>query len=272
MSEPRVTAAGRWAADLAGWAIPDHILAQAPADPWVLTPRMFTAPDPDAVPDTAARRRALEALPEGGTVLDVGAGGGAASLALIPPAGRLVAVDASRDMLDALGARATERGIDHELVHGAWPDVAGAVGPADVVVCHHVAYNVPALVPFVTALTDHARARVVLVLTGRHPVSGSNALWRHFWDLERPERPTADGFLAVMAEMGIEVGVEREERPWSAARDGEWAASLTRRLCLGPERQPEVEALVATLPDQRVREAVTVWWAGRAPSASAAAS
>src|SRR5206468_680590 len=46
-------------------------------------------------------RRALEALPEGGSVLDVGAGAGAASLPLCPPAAAVTAVDQSPAMLAA---------------------------------------------------------------------------------------------------------------------------------------------------------------------------
>ena len=68
-------AAERWQAELAGWAIPDEILAQAPESPWGFPPELFAAP-PDPI-DTPSRDRALEALPPGGSVLDVGCGGGA---------------------------------------------------------------------------------------------------------------------------------------------------------------------------------------------------
>ena len=60
---------------------------------------------------------------------------------------------------------------------GRWPDVAPQTPAADVAVCGHVAYNAPDLDAFVVALTAHARRRVVLELTDRHPLSWMNDLW-----------------------------------------------------------------------------------------------
>lgn len=258
-------AAKRWRDDLAAWAIPEHIRSQASADPWRLSPRSFPAAPAGQVDDDAARRRALEALPEGGTVLDVGAGTGRAGLVLIPPAARLVAVDESEEMLEALAARAQERGAEHLVVHGRWPDVAPSVGVADVVVSHHVVYNVPDLAPFVTALSDHARRRVVLEFGERHPVSGTNPLWKHFWGIDRPARPTGDDVLAVLGEAGIDAQVERARRPPRVTRDDdEWIEHLTRRLCLPPDRAPEVADAVRSLPPEEGRDVVIAWWSGSA--------
>src|SRR5581483_5660559 len=114
--------------------------------------------------------RALEALPDKGSVLDVGCGGGSASLALVPPAGLITGVDASRDMLTEYAAGAAQRGVAHHEVEGTWPDIEDRVDPHDVVVCHHVLYNVADLAPFVRALTDKARQRVVVELTDKHPL------------------------------------------------------------------------------------------------------
>ncbi|MGH9300094.1 MAG: class I SAM-dependent methyltransferase, partial [Acidimicrobiales bacterium] len=90
--------ASRWRRDLASWAIPARIMEAAPEEPWGLPPRLFAraaAASLEARQPTPSRASALEALPEGGSVLDVGAGGGAASLPLAPPASLLVAVDES---------------------------------------------------------------------------------------------------------------------------------------------------------------------------------
>ncbi|MDP9241458.1 MAG: SAM-dependent methyltransferase, partial [Actinomycetota bacterium] len=90
-----MSAADQWRDELASWAIPDEILAAASESPWGFPVELFRVADAvePSMPDTPSRRRALEALPAGGSVLDVGCGGGAASLALAPPAGRLVGVD-----------------------------------------------------------------------------------------------------------------------------------------------------------------------------------
>lgn len=255
-----------WAAQLAGWAIPDEILAQASADPWKLTPNLFPPSDPAAgPPDDPSFRTAREALGDGGTVIDVGVGSGAASLRLAPLATLVTGVDVSEEMLKAFTVAAKERGVKSRFFEGRWPDNGRAVPPADVVVCHHAFYNVPDLAAFALALTSHARRRVVVELGQRHPISGTNPLWARFWGLERPERPVADDAVSVMVEAGIDAQVEREERgPWRSARDPMWVEHVTRRLCLPPEREAEVAEALAELPEAGPRVAVTLWWDGAA--------
>jgi SAM-dependent methyltransferase len=263
------SAADRWAHQLEAWAIPDEILATAPESPWGFRPSMFRAPDPDDGSDGCSRRRALEALPDAGTLLDVGAGGGAASLpvavAVAGGARQVVAVDESADMLAALAARADELGVAHVEVVGRWPDVADQVGPADVVVCHHVAYNVAALAPFALALTDHARRRVVMELTVAHPRADLAPLWRHFHHLERPAGPTADDAVAVLVEAGLDVSAETFVAPARPGRDrAEWVALMRRALCLTADRDGEIDALLPAGAELGPRHVVALWWPGSA--------
>lgn len=261
------TAAERWADQLAGWAIPPEIRAAAPESPWGFQPSLFRAPDPDDGSDSLSRRRALEALPVGGTTVDVGAGGGAASLPVAAAglARQVIAVDSDPEMLAGFAARADELGIDHVEVVGRWPDVSAQVPPADVVVCNHVFYNVADLAPFALALTDHARRRVVVELTSTHPRSGQIALWRHFHNLDRPTGPNADDAVAVLVEAGLEVSSQaflappRLDRPRAA-----WVGLVRRHLCLPPERDPEVDALLPADAELGFREVVALWWPGSA--------
>ncbi len=259
-------AARRWAEALAGWDIPSEILERAPESPWGCPTGLFAhsaedAVAPDARPSPTARH-ALAALPDGGSVLDVGAGGGAASLPLAPPAARITAVDQSAGMLEAFAALAGRRGLDHLEVQGTWPDVAPQVEQADVVVCAHVFYNVGDLEPFVAALTDKARRRVVAELTAVHPQESLNPLWRRFHDLDRPTHPTADDALAVVTEMGLDAGVERWEAPgrWEHFPPEELVTFTRRRLCLPPERDPEVAEAIDELFTPGPRSLVTLWW------------
>ena len=151
------------------------------------------------------------------------------------------------------------------MVQGRWPDVAASVAPADVVVCHHVFYNVGDLAAFATALTAHARRRVVVELTGVHPVVGLNDLWRHFHGLDRPEGPSADDAAAVLAEAGVDFGTERAPRPPRRVLDHDaWVAFTRRRLCLPLDREPEVAGLLAARPEPDPGEVVTFWWDGSA--------
>lgn len=263
-------AAARWSEALAAWAIPDQILNAAPQSPWHHSPATFRrAADlalDEELPQSPSRRAALEALPDGGSVLDVGAGGGAASLPLVPPAGLLIAVDQSQAMLDTFAEAAEEQGAFHREVAGSWPDVAGHVEAADVVVCHNVAYNVPDLVPFAAALTDHARARVVLELTAEHPLAVTNHLWLGLHGIERPTSPTAADAVAVLVEIGLEVHTARFERPsLSGGMERSDRVALARRqLCVGPERDVEIEALLGSRNDASLRQFVTIWWHGSA--------
>ncbi len=271
------SAATYWSESLAEWAIPDEILSNAPTSPWCFPSAVFGDAARHAVASklTPTHRRIAAALPEdgGGTLLDVGCGGGAASLPLASHASRLIAVDQGRDMLDIVAALAAGT-VEVELVQGRWPDVADEIPVADVVVCAHVAYNAPDLCPFVQALTMHASVRVVMELTAAHPQSWVSPLWKRMWGLTRPTRPTADDAAAVVTEALGEVPSVEHWTPDSSASAGhthpetdiEW---LRQRLCLPPERDDELREAVAELGEPAPMETVTMWWPGRGAGTAA---
>ena len=254
----------RWATQLEGWRIPDAILADAPEPPWGFPVSVFAV---DEIPDGdgPTLRRAREALPPGGVVLDVGVGGGAASLPLAPPASLVVGVDPSEELLASFATSADRHGIAHRQVHGPWPEVEQEAPMADVVVCANVLYNVPDLAPFVRALSAHARRRVVVELTDRHPLTWMAPLWRHFHGLDRPDGPGVDDAVAALAEAGIEVSAE--DAPRARRREPprhEWVALVRRRLCLPPERDAEIDRVVGRQEDRLIGRSVTLWWDGTA--------
>jgi SAM-dependent methyltransferase len=267
----------RWRAQLEAWAIPEEILAAAPESPWGFPVALFRARAERAGAGrrTPSNREAIRWLPPGGSVLDVGAGAGAASLPLAGVAGRVVGVDESPAMIAAFLDAAAGAGLDAEGVKGRWPEAAGRVGPADVVVCHHVLYNVADLAPFATALTGRARRRVVVELTARHPLVELAPLWRRFHGLERPSGPTAGDAAAALDALGLE---PRREDWISDARYGfdrfeELVAFTRRRLCLPADRDAEVaEALLEAGTHQEggvwigagPRRLSTLSWAGTA--------
>jgi SAM-dependent methyltransferase len=257
-------ALARWREQLDGWAIPTEILAAAPESPWGFPVGLFRsrARRAGSGPVTPSNREAARHLPAGGSVLDVGAGGGAASLPLADLAGRLVAVDESADMVAAFLAAAEAAGVPARGIEGRWPEVAGRVAPADVVVCHHVLYNVADLAPFADALTGHARRRVVAELTERHPLAGLAPLWRRFHDLDRPGGPTADDAVAALEALGLEVvRQDWESRDRFGFDDfDELVAFTRRRLCLPAERDPEV---AAALLEGGTRQVDGVWVSGQ---------
>src|SRR3954447_17737042 len=244
----RPSAAHRWAEALDGWAIPDDILYRAPEWPWGFPAAL---PDPPLeADDTPARRLALEWLPRGGSVLDVGCGTGAAGLALMPVAESVVGLDESPLMLRRFLAVCDERDVAAEAIEGTWPEASSHVPLADVAVCHHVAYNARDLVAFAVALTGHARHRVVVELAAVHPLTYLGPLWRQFWDLDRPSGPTAQDALDVLEEAGIHPVVERASGRRGPVRDRlDEVATARRRLCLRPDRDHEVAEALAALPE-----------------------
>ncbi|HVB45610.1 MAG TPA: class I SAM-dependent methyltransferase [Streptosporangiaceae bacterium] len=272
----------RWQDDLASWAIPEHISAAVTESPWVL-PRQVFARRADSVADQPGGpsfEKAWAALDPPGSVLDVGSGAGAACLPLIPRATELTAVDSDSGMLDLLGQRAAERGLNAERVLGRWPRLAPQVAVADVVTCHHVLYNVPELGQFLTALTGHARRLVVVETTATHPLTSLNELWLRFHGLRRPNRPAAADVLAILRAMGLSFGHTRWQR--SGGPDYPSFAELTdvtrRRLCLPPDRAAEVaDALVTAGVDpahpvdlgSSGRDVLTIWWNGSAQNLAA---
>lgn len=261
-ADDAASAAQRWAEALAAWAIPEDILTAAPEWPHGFDVGLFARIADEAMEeDTPSHRVAREALPRGGSVLDVACGAGAGSLPLAPPAGLLVGLDESAGMLEAFADRADARGVRHREVAGRWPDVADQAPAADVVVAHNVFYNVADLVPFVRRLADHARVRVVAELTERHPLSWLNPYWQHLHGLDRPERPTAEDAAAVVREAGFGVAVERWDRPMHAHRTGEELVAFVRkRLCVGPERDRQIRELVERYPPPATRAVATLWW------------
>lgn len=251
-------AAQRWRELLAARAIPDEIKAAAPQNPHRHDPNRFLPPE--TPPDTPTREAGLALLgPDGGTVLDVGCGGGAAGLALVPRVRRLTGTDHAADMLAVFEQACEQRGVPHRSVLGAWPDSAAEAGEADVVVSNHVGYNTLELGPFLAALGAAARRGVVVELHAEHPGAWLDPLWERFHGLRRPAPATADDVVAVLAEIGIHPEVRRWSRPPQPRNPGAELDFSLRRLCLPDERRDEVAEAVRTL-GPRHRDLVTLTW------------
>ena len=62
----------KWKSDLEAWAIPQEIIDQATESPWIHPPVLFQIPK--LIDLTPSHQKAFEALPENGSILDIGCG------------------------------------------------------------------------------------------------------------------------------------------------------------------------------------------------------
>jgi hypothetical protein len=261
--EETTTIDQQWSEMLSRWAIPDELIAAASASPYFFDPAVFAEAADEAIArpeDSVSDRAAREALPPNGTVLDIGVGAGAASLRL--GAARVIGVDPSRVLLDAFVQRAVRLATAPTPIEGTWPAVAPETPPADVVVCHHVIYNVPDFVPFARALAEHANHRVVIELTSEHPMAWMRPYWEALHGLDQPDRPTVDDAVAVLAALGFDVRHQRWPRRYQMIGEvgDDQVARIARRLCLPTSRHDELRRILASSPPPREREVVTLWW------------
>jgi SAM-dependent methyltransferase len=246
-----------WANALAQWAIPPDILSTAQTSPWIHPPVLFQIPD--EITSTISHIRASEALPTGGSVLDVGCGGGIATFAT--PASHVIGVDHQIEMLQMFAENAKKHNMSCDVYEGFWPEIAAQVPAADVVVSHHVVYNVADIGPFLQELNSHAKSRVVIEMPAQHPLTNMSGAWQHFWNLERPTQPTSEDLMHVLKEIGIGAHLENWSGPLRDRVDLERDSEFMRiRLCLPPERAPEVRQYLIDHPLPKQREIATIWW------------
>jgi SAM-dependent methyltransferase len=254
--------ADKWRECLMGWGIPGEILDQAPQSPWVHPPESFK-PLSDltlATPSWVRAKEALDACRSGSQILDIGCGGGRGSLGLAPPAIRIIGVDQQQTMLDMFAKEASSRSIEFSMINGQWPDVAEQTPICDVVVCHHVFFNVAELQPFVLQLASHARRRVVVEIPMYHPLSNLSPAWKHFWNIDRPQSPTAFDAVDVIRDLGIDVHIETFEMDDPKTGVTDLDVEHTRiRLCLDKSRDPEVREFLINR-DRSPRTIATIWW------------
>jgi len=267
-------AAERWGDALRSWAIPQAILDAAPESPWGFPVECFRVVEPAVLSPT--HRAVAEALPEQGSLIDVGCGGGGASIPLAASLSELVAVDQDAGMLDDLrrAAAVSNPSLDVVTVEGTWP-CRVPVESVDVAVCANVLYNVAEVAPFLAALDAICTRRVVLEITATHPVAWMNDLWMRFHRLSRPEAPTAADAIAVIE--GTGAVVRRLDHPHSPIFGGfsdrqNAVAFIRRRLCLpATEDERIAEALGDRLAEgthgwqagPAHQDSVTLWWEPR---------
>ena len=267
-------AADRWRAELEAWVIPQRLLDAAEESPYGWAPWVWERLSAAArsAPPPATLEIARRLAGEDGSVLDVGAGRGRASLPLAVSGHDLTAVEPDAGMADGFEEDAARLGVSARLVRGRWPDVAGQVPQADVVVSANVAYDVADIGPFVAALDAAARRGVVIELTELHPRVVIAPLFRAVHGVDRPNGPSVDDLAEVIVEeLGVRPNMERWERPtalWFEDWD-EILAFYGSRVTLPIARRPELRPMLepqVTEEDGRLHVGdrmgryCTLWW------------
>lgn len=267
-----MTPADRWRTQLEAWRIPDELLAAVDESPYGWPQRFWKRRSQVAVdgPEPRTLEIVRRSMSADGSVIDIGAGRGRASLPLAVEGHRVTAVERDPGMAEGLREDAARLGVEVEVVERGWPDAAGVVGTADVVMSAHVVYDVHDIEGFLRAMIACATSAVVLELSEHHPWSGLASYYRLLHDLDRPSGPTADDLVDVVAGIiGTRPEVERWQRSgglYFESRD-ELVEMFGRRLVLPRSRWDELdEMLDVTEIDGRFyvgdsqRRLVTVWW------------
>jgi SAM-dependent methyltransferase len=255
-----MSAGNSWSEQLAAWAIPSEILAQAPTSPWIHPVELFEVAANVNQRTSLSTELALAALPDGGSVLDIGCGGGRGAIALANKAHLLIGVDHQQGMLNKFAEAAASRNVEHLEIYGDWPANAADVPIADVAIAHHVIYNVSDLEGFAKAMNSHAKNRVVLEAPDRHPLSNLDYLWLHFWNLTRPNGPTAQDALEAIREAGYEAQIEYFDDYARPSLSMEKQVEFTRvRLCLPDSKDAELRTILMNRIEQP-RKLAAIWW------------
>ena len=194
----------------------------------------------------------------GETWLDIGAGAGRyalpIALALAPSGGRVIAVDASPGMLDALLEIQSEHGVtDVEVVETRWPPPSGELArfAADVALIAHVGYDIEGIGPFLDAMESVAERLCVAVLMERQPASVADPLWPRVHGVSRVPLPALPEFVELLRARGRAPAVhmtQREARRF-ASRD-ELEGFLRRQLWV--ERGSEADRRFQTALDEQL--------------------
>jgi molybdenum cofactor cytidylyltransferase len=232
--------------------------------------------------DEPALDALLRLVEPGETWLDIGAGAGRyalpIALALARSGGRVIALDTSAGMLEALVELQSEHGVaDIEVVETRWPppDDRLARFACDVALIAHVSYDIEGIGPFVRAMESVARRLCVAVLMERQPSSIADACWPPVHGEARIALPALPEFVELLQARGRAPSIDRLERePRRFESREQLEGFLRRQLWVEPGSAADrrfltaLDALIVTddegrvgLRDQRPLPIGIVTWA-----------
>jgi SAM-dependent methyltransferase len=169
--------------------------------------------------------------------LDIGAGGGRYALPLALRVRKVVAIDPSPSMLDALKGDAAAHGITNiHVIEARWPMVATSSRSsfnADVALMAHVGYDIAQIGPFLDAMEAAAAQMCVAVMGESSMQTTATLFWERIHGEQRVTLPALPELLMLlMARRRLaEVTLVDREPPTFASMD-EAHAMARRQLWL----------------------------------------
>jgi SAM-dependent methyltransferase len=182
------------------------------------------------------------------TWLDIGAGGGRLAIPLAQRVRRVVAVEPSAAMREALGASALDAGLPNVEVMGErWPEAAACVSGVDVAMCAHAIYDIAEIGPWIEAMERAASRLCVVALYDR----ARGHAWSEIFEAVHGEPmaalPALREFLAVLGALGRPFEVRTIPGGPFEATPEDAAFVQARRICWlaeGSEKDRRMQAFL----------------------------
>jgi 2-polyprenyl-3-methyl-5-hydroxy-6-metoxy-1,4-benzoquinol methylase len=183
-------------------------LGRTSADFWNRRASTFHRSTKDRVFSDPFYQRLLKVVTPTTTILDVGAGTGRFSLALVRLARHVITVEPNTAMLNYLRQDVQEQGITNiTYVQTTWQDAPDDL-QADIVICSHVLYPIRDIVPFLARLNQAATQACYIYMRATPMDTLTAPFWKHFHGEVRCLPPGYIHALDVLYEMGIYANVE----------------------------------------------------------------
>lgn len=180
------------------------------------------------------------------TWLDVGAGGGRNALPLALASRRVIAIEPSEAMGEALAQGAADAGIHNlDILPLRWPEGSDRV-EVDYGLMAHVGYDVADIKAFVDGLERATRGRCFAEFMDRAPSSGYEQLWAQVHGEERILLPAMREFIHLLLARGATPDVRVYPRDVHEHDEEEVRRMARRRLWLseGSEKDRKLQRLL----------------------------
>ena len=226
--------------------------------------------DPDRIGDPVLDALRAHARP-GDSWLDIGAGAGRYAVPLARSVARVVAIDPSPSMLEALTVSMGEHRIENvTAVEGRWPEALGqgsgeltAALPADVSLIAHVGYDVEQMWPFLEAMERATRRECLAVLMERSPAMLAEPFWPEVHGEQRIALPALPALVDLLAAHGRKPELrmlESSRRRWGSRAEIETYVRRQTWVAPGSAKDARMQALIdewlVDLPDGTVELSV----------------